>query len=446
MFLVPAYAAYPPALYDPAFFSKPLTTQPNPSNPNPPWIVQNCDDDGVGSLRHVITSVAQSGDTVDLSQLTCSAITLTTGGAIVVAQDDLTLIGPTAGSLTISGDNASRVFEHTGVGLLSLQYLKVANGYEHEPAGSPNRALGGCIYSAGSVGLYSSVVAGCTALSDDDHAQGGGIYVKGAATLEFSTVSGNSAISFAPVSTYGGGVRAYSLAIKYSSIANNTVSTAILSGHEYGIGGGASAIHGATVVRSTFDQNHAAVGGALETYGLLQISNSTISENDGFSAPALVAGGAAGVTISDSTIAFNHATNNSSDGAVVFNGPASTTFNIQSTTIGDNTAGPGNVESDLYVNAGSLTGAGNLVMTTNQSPPNFTSVTSDPKLGPLQFNGGRTKTRALLPGSPAISMGNNNTLQLYDQRGLGYPRTTGVAATTDIGAFQFDTIFVDPFD
>src|SRR5690242_9964998 len=84
MFLDPAFASYPPALQDMALLAQPLARQPSPSSPNPPWIVQNCDNDGVGSLRHVIALVAQSGDTVDLSQLTCSTITLTTGGAIVV--------------------------------------------------------------------------------------------------------------------------------------------------------------------------------------------------------------------------------------------------------------------------------------------------------------------------------------------------------------------------
>ena len=76
-------------------------------------------------------------------------------------------------------------------------------------------------------------------------------------------------------------------------------------------------------------------------------------------------------------------------------------------------------------------------------------MTTDPKLGPLQFNGGPTRTHALLPGSPAIGFGNANGLlpgMSNDQRGHGYPRTTGPMQTVDIGAFQFDTIFVGGFD
>ena len=85
------------------------------------------------------------------------------------------------------------------------------------------------------------------------------------------------------------------------------------------------------------------------------------------------------------------------------------------------------------------------------SPPDVITVTADPKLGPLQFNGGPTRTHALLPGSPALGVGNDNLIShgfTTDQRGLGYPRTTGTGGniTTDIGAVEFDTIFLGRFE
>src|SRR5262249_5119416 len=58
----------------------------------------------------------------------------------------------------------------------------------------------------------------------------------------------------------------------------------------------------------------------------------------------------------------------------------------------------------------------------------------DPRLGPLQDNGGPTLTCALLPGSPAIDAGNNAYATDFDQRGPGYPRIVG--GTIDIGAFE----------
>jgi len=62
----------------------------------------------------------------------------------------------------------------------------------------------------------------------------------------------------------------------------------------------------------------------------------------------------------------------------------------------------------------------------------------------LAFNGGPTRTHALVAGSPAINAGSNalavgadgNPLTI-DQRGLGFPRITG--GTVDIGAFELQT-------
>src|SRR5476651_2860583 len=61
--------------------------------------VTSCADSGTGSLRQVVHD-ATSLDTVDLSKLTCSQISLTTG-AIAVGQDSLSIIGPGAEKLTL---------------------------------------------------------------------------------------------------------------------------------------------------------------------------------------------------------------------------------------------------------------------------------------------------------------------------------------------------------
>ncbi|HEY6985622.1 MAG TPA: choice-of-anchor Q domain-containing protein, partial [Rhodanobacteraceae bacterium] len=93
-------------------------------------------------------------------------------------------------------------------------------------------------------------------------------------------------------------------------------------------------------------------------------------------------------------------------------------------------------------------GADNLVVGSNvmAPPPGVITVTTDPMLGPLQLNGGTMPTHVLLPGSPAIGTGNNVEGWGYDQRGSGYPRTSGPNAKVDMGALQFDTIFVGTFD
>src|SRR5262249_16387059 len=57
-------------------------------------------------------------------------------------------------------------------------------------------------------------------------------------------------------------------------------------------------------------------------------------------------------------------------------------------------------------------------------------IGGDPRLGPLQNNGGPTDTMAPLPGSPALNAGDPDQLGVADQRGV--LRSGGV----NIGAYQ----------
>lgn len=67
----------------------------------------------------------------------------------------------------------------------------------------------------------------------------------------------------------------------------------------------------------------------------------------------------------------------------------------------------------------------------------------DPRLGPLANNGGPTLTHALLPGSPAIDVGDSSLVQdsegvsLFDQRGDGFTRTF---FRIDIGAYELNEL------
>lgn len=416
------------------------------------WTVMNCDDAGTDSLRDIIENPnkAQSGDTVDLSQLPTlcgaanSTITLASG-EITIAQNDLTVRGPNAeGPVTISGGGASRVFKHLGVGTLAIDALTIADGYYHA-AGS---ASGGCIASAGSSVVLNRVkVTGCTALSDTAYARGGGIFALHAVTLVLSSVSGNDAI--APMKRgFGGGIYADTLSAKYSSIAANEAHD---GSNLLGGGGGAYTLAGVSMLASTIDDNTASYGGGLVVGGPTYISNSTISENVAHkSIAALFGNGINSLAILNSTIAFNHAEADTPYGAVTFLGPVNSTLTLQSSIIAGNTAGATNTWADLFVAPahGALSGADNLVMASNVSPPSVITVSADPKLGPLQFNGGWTLTHAPLSGSPALGVGNNSGMSPTDQRGPGYPRTTGIGGsiTTDIGAIQFDTIFFGGFE
>jgi hypothetical protein len=126
---------------------------PPPARLGTTWIVSNCDDDGAGSLRDIIDNNAASGDTVDMSELTCGVITLTTG-SIITDADDLTLLGPSTNALIINGDDNYQPLVHIGAGTLSLRDLTLSNGRKYTTG--TESARGGCIYSSGSVAAVYS--------------------------------------------------------------------------------------------------------------------------------------------------------------------------------------------------------------------------------------------------------------------------------------------------
>jgi hypothetical protein len=71
-------------------------------------------------------------------------------------------------------------------------------------------------------------------------------------------------------------------------------------------------------------------------------------------------------------------------------------------------------------------------------------IGTDPMLGPLADNGGRTQTHALLAGSPAIDAGELGIANppMFDQRGPGFPRIVDGNGDTfsviDIGAYEYN--------
>ena len=83
------------------------------------------------------------------------------------------------------------------------------------------------------------------------------------------------------------------------------------------------------------------------------------------------------------------------------------TFNFQNTILAGNFIfGQPPISSDCD---GTINSNGNNLMGSLDCTVNGGGVTvADPKLGPLQNNGGPTQTHALLSGSPAIDGGNPN--------------------------------------
>lgn len=447
--------------------------------------VTTCADSGSGSLRDAVAA-AVSGDEIAFGALDCSTISLVTG-AIVVDVDDLSLTGPGAGALAVEGNYSDRVFEHRGAGTLFLSGLTVRDGLAVASGYDP--AEGGCIRSTGTVALESSVVSHCTS-SGELFAYGGGIRAGGAtithsrveqclATIEGtggyargggiavtygagdllvarSVITQNSAIAEQGGGAGGGvfftgtnGGVGHVVSIVDSTLDANAavgapyVPTYGSFGHVQGMGGALYSGAYTTISGSTIASNEATSGGGIALFAAgygaqLALSNSTISGNT-----ALSEGGGlwvmyAGFEIDNSTIAFNHA--QYGGGGIMPRHPVFQYLydnppTIRSSIVASNTSTYANVDIFTDLTALPIIGANTLIVDSSLAPPDG-NIALSAQLLPLADNWGPTRTHALADTSPAIDAGSNVDALVFDQRGSGFPRTTGAAV--DIGSYEAD--------
>lgn len=95
--------------------------------------VTNLHDSGPGSLRQAIADAAP-GDTIDFS--VTGTITLASGELVI--DEDLTINGPGATNLTVSGNNSNRVFNITN-SAAEIRNLTIANGRASVAGGGVER-------------------------------------------------------------------------------------------------------------------------------------------------------------------------------------------------------------------------------------------------------------------------------------------------------------------
>jgi hypothetical protein len=408
-----------------------------PTAPSTPVItpVTSCADDGSpGTLRSVIAGTAE-GDTVDLSALTCSTITLTQGAIPIIP--DVTLIGPGADKLALDGAGLDRVFVHFGYYAFTLRNLTVRNGFNQ--VSGYHVSGGACVLSDGYVTLDHSMVSGCTSVGEGAY---GGAILAHSVALYSSTLSNNLAQgSFLNVATasYGGGAFSYNgVTVLYdSTVSNNRAIVDPGNTHgNYNTGAGIFTDNGGIAMRSTIAGNSTdGDGGGIASHAAFSISNSTISGNTAHRGGGAFARMYGAITVQSSTIAFNSAF---SGGGIFFGGTSPVALDLQSTLIANNVA------SDLAATSPlSISGANNLVMSpgTGIVLPGDT-LHADPQLLQLANNGGPTLTHALSLRSPARDAGNNAAYFDSDQRGAGYPRVIGAAA--DIGAYEAPALAQPP--
>lgn len=242
--------------------------------------VTNNLDSGPGSLRAEITA-AQPGDTVVFSStLKGQTITLTSGELLL--DKSLTIQGPGAGQLAISGGNTSRVFEVASGVQATLTGLTIRDGDGWAVTGSPdpNDGNGGAILSWGTLTLNNSTVSGSSAA-----ATGGGIYSAGMLALGNDIISSNTAYRAGGIYSSG------TATLTGCTLTNNTATggwpTTVLwdvdSGWSNGAGGGIYNDGTMTVSGCTLSGNAVADGGAggggIYNSSVLTVSASKLSGN-----------------------------------------------------------------------------------------------------------------------------------------------------------------------
>ncbi len=412
--------------------------------------VTNIADNGVGSLRYEIglATSDSTNDTVTFDPTVFSSpqtITLTSGQInLTKATGNLWIQSPGANLLSVSGNNASRVFYLNGTSA-SLSGLTVTGGITAEGGGLYNNGgtvtLTNCTVSGNSAttggGLYNKggtvTLIRCT-LSGNSATNGGGLdNFDGTATLTDCTVSGNSA-------TNGGGL--YTESYGKATLTNCTV-----SGNSASNGGGLYSKDGTTTLTNCTVSGNSAVGtgggldnSAVGNYGTATLTNCTVSGNSATNGGGLDNSGAATVTLTNCTVSGNFAS--VSDGGLANYGTAT----LSNCTVSGNSAtngvgGLGNNGTTKLTNTIVGGNTGGDVVGPLAPPSSNNLIGGNPRLAALGNYGGPTQSMPLLPGSPAIGAGSTklavdgsgNPLT-NDERGAGFART--LSGKVDIGAFE----------
>lgn len=393
--------------------------------------VTTANDSGPGSLRDAITTANQTADA-----------------------DTITFDLPVSGPRII--ELATALPSLTGT-------VSILNDRIDEPITvRRGTASGTPLFGVFAIGPYSTVVmTGLIISNGATNAPGSGAGIFNSAsnlTLRHCTVTGNVS------PTQGGGIASYGPAILDAtdcSISNNVAD---------GGGGIYSAVSGRTTLTNcTISNNSANNGGGLEnssgggfrnSTGELRVRNCTFSGNSVRDSGGAIYDFVANpdlVSIVSSTITGNVA-GYKGGGIIAYGGDTGAYLRLANTIIAGNTCTSGTVAEfnghdlapGLYVSDGhnivgraptNITGSGTttgLYDGVKGDQVGTVKAPIDPKLGPLQMNGGSTATHRLLSGSPAINNGDDAFAPSHDQRGYSRPDVS------DVGAFELGGVYMLP--
>ncbi len=356
-------------------------------SPRPQFVVNSladdagsaaCDGNEACSLRSAVSQSNNlgAGDiTVDTTQFSGSApwTAMLTNGVLELSSN-ITITGPGPDKFSVSGNNASSVFQVDSSSVATISLLTVTNGNS-----STN---GGGISNAGGLTISDIVVSNNTAAQN-----GGGIYNTSGVAINFSTVSGNTA------GGNGGGIET----------SNNFT------------------LYDSTVSGNTATGN----GGSIDNSAVLYVTQDTIAGNTASDGAAIENETAGTATIAQSTVTGNTAT--SQNGGTVSNQNSNSgSVTITNSIVAGNTAPGGDCISCGSQNAANIfsTSAASLKLAPLANNGGSTQ-TMMPTSGSPAIGSGNVS----LAVDPQFS-----TALTGDQRGVDYVRV--INGSVDLGAVQ----------
>lgn len=269
-----------------------------------------------------------SGDVINFS-LGCGVCQITLSNGNLYIDQDMTILGTGSANLTVSGNNASRVFNVNSDRIVTISDLTIANGSAINSAGVINNGAiltlnnvvitGNVAASGNGGGVYNNigrmmVIVNSTILSNTANS-GGGVYNAGLLTITNSSIG---AVGLSNSASSGGGIFndvGAALAVNNTTIVSNTTP----SGNGGGIFNSGDAILASTSVLS----NTSTGGGGIinSSTGVLTITLSNISNNinTGPTGGGGLENAFGVVTIVSSTISSNHSTHASGEGGGIEN-------------------------------------------------------------------------------------------------------------------------------
>lgn len=418
------------------------------------FAVTNLNDGGAGSLRQAVLGANAAGGSNAITFQNSLKGTITLTGGQITISNNLTLNGPGATVLAISGNRASRIFEIASGKTVNLDKLTLKDGY--------HPTHGGGIYNAGTLAITNSTLTNNKVEDTGDTGVGGAISNNSKLTITNSILSSNAA-------RYGGCIDngknpPASLSITNSTLSNNSayeggciynsselpvsITNSTFSGNTAerdgaGIYNAESA--GALNVRGSvlFDNTAGGSGGGIYNRATLVVSNSTVSGNaatthDG---GGLWSGGNSQLTVSQTTVTDNAA--NISGGGIWLHGAQTTIGNSlvagNSAPAGkevrqDNSTAGGAFNSQGY-NLFGENGVAGVDGVTLSAGDLILAGSARTAIGALANNGGSTLTHLPTTGSAVIDTGDNALIPAgvtTDQRGQKRIQNSIV----DIGAVE----------